>query len=574
MFNLPFHVVVLAAGLIAAAHILMAGPTAASQGLPLWTALPFLWLGSATSRLSARRPFSRALDTLKLATPLVTFGAFLYGTNWATLVLSWSDFTPVHTGTMGLAMAPLFAPLFLAHLSICTEPSANRLLPMGNPLDPSWRVRIPLTMWLLLLLLLAIGDLSSATPGLQAYLLASPIGQALQLLVALGLAGMVAPRALLWGMDLIPLEGHLRRRAEAMIDSVGLKNVHVYEWRTDREIANAMVIGVPPGSYCVVFTDRILEQLGPDEFDAVLAHELGHIRGRHVRHFLVWIFAVLALTVASDAILVQASDSLAWSITIGTILALLVWVRFVSRRFELEADLFASESKPDGLTRALLGLGQGFESHFKSGFRHFSMSRRILFIRGVKSDPGIGKRLVQVTNRIRTAGLVSLGLAVAFLVGVSHDRAPRTEVILSVQRGDFQSAAGLLDELDPFHRSQLITAFPSLVQLMAETTKSFGSQAVVTSEDLARHSYQALTSSPSLETLSEVVTWIDLAILRSFGNAPGERDLRAAIVMAAEGDPGADRKLGALIQLPELEQPWREVARAALGVVEERPSKD
>ncbi len=571
MFSLPFHVVVLAVGLIGAAQILMVGPTAASLGLPLWAALPFLWLGSLTSRMSARRPLSRMLGLLKLVSPLVTFGVFLCGSTWATWVLSWSNFDPVHTGTMGLAIVPLFAPLFVAHLAICTDPSANRLLPIGNPLDPSWRVRIPLAMWLLLILLLAIGDLSSATPGLHAYLLVSPIGQALQLFIALGLAGMAAPRALLWGMDLIPLEGHLRRRAEAMTASVGLRNVNVYEWRTDREIANAMVIGVPPGSYCVVFTDRILEQLGPEEFDAVLAHELGHIRGRHVRHFLVWILAVLALIVASDGILGTASSSLTWLATIGTILALLVWIRFVSRRFELEADLFASESKPDGLIRALIGLGQGFEAHHKSGFRHFSMSRRLLFIRGAKSDPGVGERLVQVTNRVRIAGLVCLILSFATLARVSHVMAPRTEVILSVQRGDLLGAARQMDNLDPVHRFKLEAALPSLGPLLAEAAATFGGQAVMTSEDLARQSCQALANSSSSEVLSDVITWLDLSILRSFGNAPGRRDLRDALVMVAAGDNGAGRRLDSLIHLPELEQPWREVARAVLSRVEERP---
>jgi Zn-dependent protease with chaperone function len=572
VFSLPFHVAVLAAGLISAAHILMVGPTAASLGLPLWTALPLLYLGSATSRLSASRPYSRLLAALKLASPLVTFGAILYGTTWATWALSLVDFSPVHTGTIGLAMAPLFAPLFLAHLAICTEPSASVLLPVGNPLDSSWRVRIPLSMWTLLLLLLAIGDLSSATPELQAYLLASPIGQAIQLLSALGLAGMAAPRALLWGMDLVPLEGHLRRRAEAMTEAVGLKNVRVFEWRTDREITNAMVIGVPPGSYCVVFSDRILEQLGTDEFDAVLAHELGHIRGRHVRHFLVWILAVLALTVAADTGSPTESSSLSWVLSLGSIVALLMWIRFVSRRFELEADLYASESKPDGLTRALLGLGQGFDSHFKNGFRHFSMSRRILFVRGVKSDSGVGERLVRVTNRIRKSGLVFLGVAVITLTGVSYHLALRTEVILSVQRGDFGGALELLGDLDADHRGELNETFPSLEPLLAEGAKTFGGHQVVTSEVLAEHSYLALANSPTLDILPDVITWLDLAILRSFGNAPGERDLRRALVLAAAGDGESKNRLDSLTRLPELEQPWRDVARVVLDRIKSMPS--
>ncbi len=127
----------------------------------------------------------------------------------------------------------------------------------------------------------------------------------------------------------------------------------------------------------VVFFDTLLKQLTPDEIDAVLAHELGHYKLRHITQRIVLIFALsllgfaalgwaasqawfysgLGVTPAMDA----PNDALA------LLLFLLVVPLFtyflsplaaqLSRKHEFEADAFAKEKTRGGdLASALLKL--------------------------------------------------------------------------------------------------------------------------------------------------------------------------------------------------------------------------
>ena len=48
-----------------------------------------------------------------------------------------------------------------------------------------------------------------------------------------------------------------------------------------------MIVGLLPRVRYVIFTDRILEELPPDELDAVFGHEVGHAKHGHI-----WLYAV------------------------------------------------------------------------------------------------------------------------------------------------------------------------------------------------------------------------------------------------------------------------------------------
>jgi STE24 endopeptidase len=142
--------------------------------------------------------------------------------------------------------------------------------------------------------------------------------------------------------------------------------------------ANAYFTGLG-ASKRVVFYDTLLAQLGPDEVDAVLAHELGHFHHRHIRKRMV-IMSLMSL--AGFALLGWLSGQAGFYEGLGVepnlqgpndALALLLFMLVVpllsfylsplmaarSRRDEFEADRFASE-KTDGqaLTSALLKLHQ------------------------------------------------------------------------------------------------------------------------------------------------------------------------------------------------------------------------
>ena len=65
-------------------------------------------------------------------------------------------------------------------------------------------------------------------------------------------------------------------------------------WNTGRaRIANAAVMGPVAWTRYIVFTDALLEDLDESEVEAVLAHELGHVRHHHMGFYMLFILAFL-----------------------------------------------------------------------------------------------------------------------------------------------------------------------------------------------------------------------------------------------------------------------------------------
>jgi STE24 endopeptidase len=140
--------------------------------------------------------------------------------------------------------------------------------------------------------------------------------------------------------------------------------------------ANAYFTGFG-ASKRVVFYDTLLEQLSPGEVDAVLAHELGHFKHRHILKRIVSMFA---LSLVGFALLGWLSSQIWFYIGLGVIpnlrgandaLALLLFMMVLplfstfiepvmaqfSRKHEFEADAYAvAQTSGADLSSALLKL--------------------------------------------------------------------------------------------------------------------------------------------------------------------------------------------------------------------------
>ncbi|MEE9212039.1 MAG: M48 family metallopeptidase [Phycisphaeraceae bacterium] len=165
----------------------------------------------------------------------------------------------------------------------------------------------------------------------------------------------------LWHTEPLP-PGQVRDCLTAMCTThrVGVRELLL--WHTFGGMLNAAVMGfVAPLRY-ILLTDALLEMLRPKQVEAVMAHEVAHVR----RHHLFWLLAVamVLLTVFSliwDNALVLAirlmphnhtggSASVAWITesdhiqVAASVAAVVSWVfafGWVSRRFERQADTFA-----------------------------------------------------------------------------------------------------------------------------------------------------------------------------------------------------------------------------------------
>ncbi len=170
----------------------------------------------------------------------------------------------------------------------------------------------------------------------------------------------------------------LKARVNALMQRCGFaaKGLFVMDGSKRSAHANAYFTGFGAAKR-VVFFDTLLNQLSPDEIDAVLAHELGHYKRRHILKRIVLMFA---LSLAGFALLGWVSSQ-AWFFsglgvtpsmdTPNDALALLLFMMVVplftfflsplmaqlSRQHEFEADAYAvaHTSGPD-LASALLKL--------------------------------------------------------------------------------------------------------------------------------------------------------------------------------------------------------------------------
>jgi STE24 endopeptidase len=153
----------------------------------------------------------------------------------------------------------------------------------------------------------------------------------------------------------------LRRLAARM--GVRVRDIRAIPGRAQR-VANAAQIGAVPGLRYIVVTDYLLERLDPDEVDAVVAHELGHVRGHHLTVKLLSVFGVwLLLEAAMVTVDLRSGGGTSVLLLIPVLVAFPLGILFVQGivgvRFEQRADDAAARAVGGSrLASALQAIGE------------------------------------------------------------------------------------------------------------------------------------------------------------------------------------------------------------------------
>jgi len=108
----------------------------------------------------------------------------------------------------------------------------------------------------------------------------------------------------------------------------------------------------------VALTDNFGEYLTGTELDAVIAHELGHVQGRHTSKKLQ-VLALAVLAVAFIAFSIgTAQPFFRAGLTVVSLMVVLLVYYYLSRRFEYECDIKAAQftRNPEAIIRALAAL--------------------------------------------------------------------------------------------------------------------------------------------------------------------------------------------------------------------------
>jgi STE24 endopeptidase len=201
----------------------------------------------------------------------------------------------------------------------------------------------------------------------------------------------------------------LKARVNALMKRCGFaaKGLFVMDGSTRSAHANAYFTGFG-ASKRVVFYDTLLRQLNASEVEAVLAHELGHFKHRHV---LKRMLAMFALSLAGFALLGWLSGQTWFYVGLGvqpnmaapnSALAILLFMGVVpvfgffvaplpvliSRRHEFEADAYAiAQTSGADLAAALLKLYQDNAS---------TLTPDPVFVKFYYSHPPASERLARM----------------------------------------------------------------------------------------------------------------------------------------------------------------------------------
>lgn len=159
-------------------------------------------------------------------------------------------------------------------------------------------------------------------------------------------------------------DASLKARIEALLGRVGFaaRGLYVMDGSRRSSHGNAYFSGFGKARR-IVFFDTLLERLSPEEIEAVLAHELGHFKRRHIVKRVVLMFAVsLAMLALLGYLKSQvwfytglgvlpmldaSNDGMALLLFMLALPAFTFWMgpvsALTSRKHEFEADAFAAE---------------------------------------------------------------------------------------------------------------------------------------------------------------------------------------------------------------------------------------
>lgn len=157
--------------------------------------------------------------------------------------------------------------------------------------------------------------------------------------------------------DLYNMVDRLRQRADLPMPTVAI---------SAQPQPNAFATGRSPEKAVVCFTQGLLQAMGPAEIEGVTAHELAHIKHRHM--LVGTIAATVAGAISAVAywgVLLSRGENRNIFVQLGVMLlaplAAAIIQMAISRQNEFQADRTAADivGSPDGLISAL----QGLEAH-------------------------------------------------------------------------------------------------------------------------------------------------------------------------------------------------------------------
>lgn len=345
---------------------------------------------------------------------IALFAIYIWGLHLPTFTQRWTLFRVFPT-----LEALLFLALFLLHLIlvwIWAYPIQTKVF--ADPIDFRDYLRSQLffgiPVYLPWLALSALMDLIMALPFEQpGKWLQTAAGQATMFFLFLSAAAIFGPFLIQKAWRCIPLEaGWMRDRIERLCSKAGFTHAEILYWPIyGGRMITAGVMGLVKRFRYLLVTEALLDQLRPDEIDAVIAHEIGHVKKKHLVFYLFFFAGYLLISYALfdvllyllvyirpffDAPGLSGADPighLSTMTTVCSILLFLIYFRYgfgyFMRNFERQADayVFSLFESAAPLISTLQKIAMfSFQPIDKPNWHHFSIAERIAFLARCEAD--------------------------------------------------------------------------------------------------------------------------------------------------------------------------------------------
>jgi Zn-dependent protease with chaperone function len=270
--------------------------------------------------------------------------------------------------------------------------------------------------WFFITLLSDLVELVSG-PGLRLFL-NQPLGEMIYVLSFLTALSIFFPFLIKtwWQCRPIP-EGSKQALLMSFCQEMGTPFQEVFLWPAfGGKMLTAGVMGLVKRFRYLLITPALLDLLEPEELIGVVAHEIGHIRKKHLLFYLLFFAGYVLLTVFfSQWISLQilrypaaldfvyswksfSEDLFSIVLILPMALGLILYFRFLfgffMRNFERQADLFALDilGSPWPLIRSLekIGFSSG-QSRDLPSWHHFSIAQRVAFLEEVSRRPTLAR---------------------------------------------------------------------------------------------------------------------------------------------------------------------------------------
>jgi len=381
-----------------------------------------------------------ALLTRQSILAIFIFATNIYGLNLSSFVSNFHFFILFPT-----LQAILFMLLFIGYLSIlwaCAHRSYQILYHsmVGRRDYVTSNILFSMPVLLPWVVISGFSDIIHILPiGFLTRFLATPEGEIVYFMVFLIIVAIMGPLLIqkFWGCQ--PLEqGVHRTRIENLCQSVNLGYRNILHWPIfEGRIITAGVMGLVKRFRYILVTRALLNLLDPHEVDAVIAHEIGHVKKRHLLFYLLFFVGYMIISFSFLDLIVYAMiyfdplikafnrmgfnpvtvTSFIFSLVIIT--TFLIYFRFIfgffMRNFERQADayVFTIFDTAASLVSTLKKISiAGRQSPDKPNWHHFSISERLEFLKKCEIDR---THVVRQNSKIRRsigvylAGLVMIG---------------------------------------------------------------------------------------------------------------------------------------------------------------------